>query len=570
MTRDSLRPTTEAEPKTMTRSKSLLLATAAMLAFAGAHSAASASDDAEHAIKIAQEAQPANPHHDKVKKDKGKEKKNEHKPPEKQAQPAAKPAPHSQPKAAEKPPQAAQPKAAEKRPEPKHEPPKSAEKPPKYAQPKAAEKPPQPKAAEKQHEQQKAAEKSAPPKQEQPKSAEKPPQHEKPKAAERPVQPQQPKSAEKPPQQPQSKSAEKPAQPHQTQPTAAEKPAEPQRAQSKAAQQPTQQQQARQPAPPTAAPPPPQKTRSADEFIRRKGGTPARSLADLHKERRETREGNRVVVHEGNRTIVRMDNRVIIRHSEAQRFAVGARNVRVESRGGRTVTVIERPNGVRIITVTDADGHLIRRVRRDPNGREIVIVDESFAGPRRDIFVDLRPPTISIPRDRYIVDLDRARPQRIYDVLMAPPVDRIERRYTIAQVRYSAPLRDYMPRVDLDIHFDSGSWQLTPDQVDKLAVIARQLNRVIDRNPRELFLIEGHTDAVGSQEDNLSLSDRRAEAVAVALTEQFKVPPENLVTQGYGEQELKVETQGPERANRRVAVRRITPLVARAESEGRR
>ena len=37
-------------------------------------------------------------------------------------------------------------------------------------------------------------------------------------------------------------------------------------------------------------------------------------------------------------------------------------------------------------------------------------------------------------------------------------------------------------------------------------------------NPDEVFLVEGHTDAVGTEEDNLSLSDRRAEAVA-ALTE---------------------------------------------------
>ena len=74
-------------------------------------------------------------------------------------------------------------------------------------------------------------------------------------------------------------------------------------------------------------------------------------------------------------------------------------------------------------------------------------------------------------------------------------------------------------------------------------------------------MIEGHTDAVGNDVDNLSLSDRRAELVAVALTEQFQVPAENLVTQGYGEQYLKVPTQGPEDRNRRVAVRRITPLL---------
>ena len=39
------------------------------------------------------------------------------------------------------------------------------------------------------------------------------------------------------------------------------------------------------------------------------------------------------------------------------------------------------------------------------------------------------------------------------------------------------------------------------------------------------------------------------------------MPAGNLTTQGYGKQFLKVQTDGPERANRRVAVRRITPLL---------
>ena len=67
-----------------------------------------------------------------------------------------------------------------------------------------------------------------------------------------------------------------------------------------------------------------------------------------------------------------------------------------------------------------------------------------------------------------------------------------------------------------------------------------------------MFLIEGHTDSVGEDVDNLSLSDRRAEAVAQVLSEEFNVPAENLTTQGYGEQHLKVPTDGPERRNRRV------------------
>ena len=36
----------------------------------------------------------------------------------------------------------------------------------------------------------------------------------------------------------------------------------------------------------------------------------------------------------------------------------------------------------------------------------------------------------------------------------------------------------------------------------------------------------------------------------------------DLVTQGYGEQYLKIDTEERERENRRVAIRRITPLVA--------
>jgi OmpA-OmpF porin, OOP family len=85
--------------------------------------------------------------------------------------------------------------------------------------------------------------------------------------------------------------------------------------------------------------------------------------------------------------------------------------------------------------------------------------------------------------------------------------------------------------------------------------------RAIQRNPREVFLIEGHTDATGNDTDNLSLSDRRAEGVATVLSEQFQVPPENLTTQGYGKQYLKIPSPGPERRNRRVTGRNITPRL---------
>jgi outer membrane protein OmpA-like peptidoglycan-associated protein len=210
-------------------------------------------------------------------------------------------------------------------------------------------------------------------------------------------------------------------------------------------------------------------------------------------------------------------------------------------------------------------------VRRDANGRDFVLINNGLAaGVAAGLFLSLAAPVVHMPRDRYILDARRARPQEIYEVFMEPPVERIDQRYTLDQVRYNAPLRDRMARVDLDINFDTGSWQLSPEQVERLAAIAEGINRAIEKNPREMFLVEGHTDAVGADVDNLSLSDRRAESVAVALTEQFQVPPENLVTQGYGEQYLKVPTQGPEIVNRRVAVRRITPLIDQQANLGAR
>ena len=318
-----------------------------------------------------------------------------------------------------------------------------------------------------------------------------------------------------------------------------------------------------------AVPPPPTKARDASEFIRRADQQPARSMTDVRKERHETKDGNRVVIREGNRTIERDGSRTIIRHNEADRFAIGARGVKVDRRGNETISIVLRPNGISIVSTTDERGHLLRRVRRDRNGHDMVIIDNSSAGARRgDYFVDVRPPPHRGHSDRYIVDARRAKPDQIYRVLLAPPVGALDRHYTVDQVRYSYPLREYMPRVDLGINFTTGSWQLSPDQVGELSVIAKGIKRAIDKNPRELFLIEGHTDAVGDKVDNLSLSDRRAEAVAVALTERFQVPPENLLTQGYGEENLKVATDGPSRENRYVAVRRITPLIAQADTKG--
>ncbi len=245
--------------------------------------------------------------------------------------------------------------------------------------------------------------------------------------------------------------------------------------------------------------------------------------------------------------------------------------MRVERRGAdEEVTIVRRPDGSEIVTVRDEYGNLIRRARREPaGGREVVLI-ENRRGDRRastygyveEEVVRLPPPVVRIPREEYIVDVERASQDDLVEAFTAPPVERIERSYTLDEVRRSQPLRERMRRVDVDtVTFEFGSWELAGDQAGALTGIAEAIKAALARNPNEIFLIEGHTDAVGPDEDNLTLSDRRAETVATILSERFQIPAENLTTQGYGEQYLKVSTEAPERQNRRVAMRRITPLL---------
>jgi len=321
-------------------------------------------------------------------------------------------------------------------------------------------------------------------------------------------------------------------------------------------------------APPTVAAPIPAAPRPAQAMTPiAPGAAPQgpRRLEDFRGQRQESDQGGRKVFTEPGRVIVvDPSGQSFIRHNEEERFRFGARDIQVQTVGGETRTVVIRPDGSEIITVVGVDGQLLRRIRLDREGREIILIDNGFRDPRDagGFYVDLPPPVIRIPYDRYIVEADVATPDLIYETLEAPPVDRIERRYTLDEIRYSPSVRLLMPSIDLNtINFETGSWDISPDQAAKLQVIADGLNRAITRNPREVFLIEGHTDAVGNPVDNLSLSDRRAESAAELLTQQFGVPAENLTSQGYGAQYLKEQTDGPSRINRRVTVRRITPLL---------
>jgi OOP family OmpA-OmpF porin len=110
------------------------------------------------------------------------------------------------------------------------------------------------------------------------------------------------------------------------------------------------------------------------------------------------------------------------------------------------------------------------------------------------------------------------------------------------------------PSVNLTVNFPTGSAELTPAARASLDALGKALASSDLANFR--FRIEGHTDNVGSREENLSLSQRRAEAVVSYLTSQYNVQPARLEAVGMGQEQPLVETppQTPEARNRRVQV----------------
>ncbi|WP_430448368.1 OmpA family protein [Rhodophyticola sp.] len=266
----------------------------------------------------------------------------------------------------------------------------------------------------------------------------------------------------------------------------------------------------------------------------------------------------------GNREVVsQTDDRVVVQRSDGSYEILKDDNALLRQPGsevqtqtfsdGSTLTTVTRPDGFQVITVRDAELRVVRRVSIAPDGTETVLIDDTNRAEPVD--VTTLPAPIETTTDG---DLRAALERQAL----------IDRRFSLAQVRDIREVRLLAPAIDLDnITFETGSAAISPSQAEELTMIGRLLSDMIDENPGEIFLIEGHTDAVGGAAMNLTLSDRRAESVALALSEYFDVPPENLVVQGYGESNLRVQTDGPERANRRAVVRRITPLLQVAAAQ---
>lgn len=100
-----------------------------------------------------------------------------------------------------------------------------------------------------------------------------------------------------------------------------------------------------------------------------------------------------------------------------------------------------------------------------------------------------------------------------------------------------------------NIFFDFGKATLRPESIPELKRMARLMNE----NPQLKIQVSGHTDAIGSKEDNLVLSNQRANAVKDYLVSQ-NINRGQIIAKGYGESQPVAENNSREnrQLNRRV------------------
>jgi outer membrane protein OmpA-like peptidoglycan-associated protein len=126
-------------------------------------------------------------------------------------------------------------------------------------------------------------------------------------------------------------------------------------------------------------------------------------------------------------------------------------------------------------------------------------------------------------------------------------------------------LQDETLKIDIssEISFDFGSAALKPAFMPTL----QKVTDILARYPKTIIHVVGHTDSVGSESYNMTLSQQRAQSVVNYFAGQGIVS-NRLVSVGRGESEPRAtnETEAGRQLNRRVELY-VKPVIEGQESE---
>jgi outer membrane protein OmpA-like peptidoglycan-associated protein len=130
--------------------------------------------------------------------------------------------------------------------------------------------------------------------------------------------------------------------------------------------------------------------------------------------------------------------------------------------------------------------------------------------------------------------------------------NRKTRSLSLSEREEIAQIASSKPKIDLEIRFDYNSADISKDSTQAVQELGKALSQASLKG--QTFVVAGHTDAVGGDEYNQGLSERRADTIKRYLTDKYGINGSDLVTVGYGETKPKDASTPTDPANRRVQV----------------
>src|SRR5438046_8183165 len=130
--------------------------------------------------------------------------------------------------------------------------------------------------------------------------------------------------------------------------------------------------------------------------------------------------------------------------------------------------------------------------------------------------------------------------------------NRKTRSLSLGERQEIAELAASKPKIDLEIHFDYNSADISKGSVGAVQELGKALSDSSLKG--STFVVAGHTDAIGGEQYNQGLSERRADTIKRYLSEKFGINGSDLVTVGYGKTRPKDANAPMDPANRRVQV----------------
>jgi outer membrane protein OmpA-like peptidoglycan-associated protein len=134
--------------------------------------------------------------------------------------------------------------------------------------------------------------------------------------------------------------------------------------------------------------------------------------------------------------------------------------------------------------------------------------------------------------------------------------NRSTRSLSIGEREQIASVAQTKPAIDLEITFDYNSANISKKSLSSVQALGKALSS--DDLKGATFVVAGHTDAVGGEEYNQDLSERRADAIKRYLTDKYGIAGADLVTVGYGKGKPKAGVAPTDPSNRRVQVVNMT------------